>query len=146
MTESTLEDRVVAFITERGGGASFVELEREFPEEFDGQEYAMSLTDYENIMLWQPVSQALAGALDSAMNSGCIVMKPAPELEYFLDGKVFKTPTARKLRHYKRPRWLPVTFSPAQAETTTSLSLSGRRPGRSPPEADFQVKSSQGSS
>ncbi len=51
MTDATLEDRVVAFVTERGGGVSFVELEREFPEEFEGQELAMSFTEYENIML-----------------------------------------------------------------------------------------------
>ncbi len=118
MTDATLEDRVVTFITERGGGVSFVELEREFPEEFEGQEHAMSLMDYENIMLWQPVSLAMAGALNSASNNGRIVIKPASEFVYFLDGKVFKLPIARKARHYKKPRWLPVTFSPAQPDTT----------------------------
>ena len=114
MTDITLEERVVAFITERGGGVSFVELEREFPEEFDGQEHAMSLMDYENIMLWQPVSLAMADALTSASNNGRIVMKPASEFVYFLDGKVFRLPIARKARHYKRARWLPVTFSLAE--------------------------------
>ena len=117
MTETTLEDRVVALIAERGGGVSFVELEREFPEEFEGQEHAMSLTDYENIMLWQPVSPAMVGALNSACNDSRIVMKPAPQIVYLVDGKFPKMPIARKLRHYKTPRWLPVTFSPAELGT-----------------------------
>lgn len=117
MTDSTLEDRVVAFIAERGGGVSFVELEREFPEEFDGQEPAMSLADYENIMLWQPVSPAMVGALDSACTDGRIVMKPAPQIVYLVDGTFPRIPIARKLRHYRTPRWLPVTFSPAEPGT-----------------------------
>ena len=117
MTDITLEDRVVAFITERGGGVSFVELEREFPEEFDGQ-HAMSLMDYDNILLWQPVSLAMAGALNSASNNGRIEVKPVSEFVYFLDGKVFRMPIARRARHYKTLRWLPVTFSPAQPGTT----------------------------
>lgn len=118
MTDYTLEDRVVAFITERGGGVSFVELEREFPEEFDGQEHAMSLMDYDNIMLWQPISLAMAEALNSASNHGRIVITPASALVYFLDGKVFKLPIARRARHYKTHRWLPTTFSPPHPGTT----------------------------
>lgn len=117
MTGIALEDRVVAFITERGGGVSFVELEREFPEEFEGHEHALDLADCENIMLWQPVSLAMAGALNSASTDGRIVMKPAPQIVYLVDGKILGIPLARKLRHYKAPRWLPVTFSPAEAGT-----------------------------
>lgn len=115
MTETTLEDRVAAFITERGGGVSFIELEREFPEEFEGQQSAMYLTDYDNVVLWEPVSLAMTGALNSARDNGRIVMKPTSELVYFLEGKVFNLPVARKARRYKKPRWLPVTFSPAEA-------------------------------
>ena len=114
MTETALEDRVVAFITERGGGVSFVELEREFPEEFDGQEHAMYLTGYDNILLWQPVSQAMAEALNSASNNGRIVMKATQPIVYAIDGKMLRIPLARKARQYRTPRWLPVTFSPAQ--------------------------------
>ena len=50
---------MVAFIIERGGGISFVELGREFLEKFDGQEHAMSLTDHESIILKQLVSPAI---------------------------------------------------------------------------------------
>jgi hypothetical protein len=79
MTETTLEDRVVAFIMECGGGVSFVELEREYPKEFDGQEHAKNLSGYDNIMLWQPISLEMAEAINSANNNGRIVMKPAPQ-------------------------------------------------------------------
>ena len=114
MTDTTLEDRVVAFITERGGGVSFVELEREFPGEFEGQKHGMYLTDCDNVVLWEPVSLAMTGVLNSARDNGRIVMKPASELVYFLEGKVFDLPVARKARRYATPRWLPVTFSPAR--------------------------------
>ena len=117
MTDSSLEDRVVDFITERGGGVSFVELESEFPEEFEGQEHAMCFADYENIILWHPVSPAMIGALTSASNNGRIMMKPAPQIVYLVDGKFLKIPLARKLHHYKTLRWLPVTFGLGKSGT-----------------------------
>ena len=118
MTETALEDRVVAFITERGGGVSFVELDREFPEGFDGQEHAMYLTGFDNILLWQPVSQAMAEALNSASNNGRIVMKATQPIVYAIDGKMLRLPLASKARHYKTPRWLPVSFSPVRPGIT----------------------------
>ncbi len=133
MTDTTLEDRVVAFITERGGGVSFVELEREFPGEFEGQKHGMYLTGCDNVVLWEPVSLAMTGVLNSARDNGRIVMKPASELVYFLEGKVFNLPVARKARRYATPRWLPVTFSPARpgdrkdCGDSTSRTADGRR-------------------
>lgn len=129
MTETALEDRVVAFITERGGGVSFVELEREFPEEFDGQEHAMYLTGYDNILLWQPVSQAMAGALNSASNNGRIVMKATQPIVYAIDGKMLRLPLASKARHYKTPRWLPVSFSPVRPGITKKVGARARGRG-----------------
>ena len=113
MTDTTLEDRVVAFITERGGGVSFVELEREFPGEFEGHEHAMYLTDCDNVVLWEPVSLAMTGVLNSARENGRIVMKATQPIVYAIDGKMLRLPIASKARHYKTPRWLPVSFSPA---------------------------------
>ena len=101
MTGTALEDRVVAFIAERGGGVSFVELEREFPGEFEGHEQALHLADCDTIVLWQPVSRAMTGALYSASTSGRIAMKPAPQIVYLVDGKILGTPLARNLRHYQ---------------------------------------------
>lgn len=118
MTDAALEDRIVAFITERGGGVSFVELEREFPEEFEGQEHALDLADCDNIVLWQPVSLAMTAALNSATENGRILMKATQPIVYAIDGKMLRLPLASKARHYKKPRWLRVTFSPAEAGTT----------------------------
>ena len=115
MTDTTLEDRVVAFITERGGGVSFVELEREFPEEFEGQEHALNLTDYDNIMLWQPVSLAMAGALNTASTNGRIVIESAPQIVYLVDGKVPMMPIARKARQVQDGPVAPGYLQPRTA-------------------------------
>ena len=111
MTDTALEDRVVAFITERGGGVSFVELEREFPDEFEVQDNAACLTSYYNIMLCQPVSLAMAWALDSAINKGRIVMNPKHPIVYSEDGEAPVIPIARRARQDGAARWLPVTLS-----------------------------------
>lgn len=126
MTDPTLEDHVVAFIKERGGGVSFVELEREFPGEFEGHEHALNLTDCDNVVLWQPVSPAMAGAINSASTNGRIVMKATQPIVYAIDGKMLTLPLASKARHYKAPRWLPVTFSPAQPKTTKKVGARAR--------------------
>lgn len=111
MTDTTLEDRVVAFIAERGGGVSFVELEREFPEEFDGQDDTTRLTTYDNIVLCQPVSRAMAEALSSACSKGRIVMESVLMPVYVVDGTVPMVPIARKARQSRTGQWLPVTIS-----------------------------------
>lgn len=118
MIDTKLEDLVVAFITERGGGVSFVELERAFPDEFDGQEYAMSLTGYDNLMLWQPISQEMAEALNASVNKGRLEMNATQPIVYAIDGKVFRMPIAKKAHQYKTPHWLPVAFSPGKSPIT----------------------------
>ncbi len=110
MTDTTLEDRVVAFITERGGEVSSVELEEKFPGEFMGQEDAMRITDYHNIMLCRPASPAMAAALSSACTGGRIVMKVVPRPVYYKDGIVPMVPIARRARQDGTARWLPVTI------------------------------------
>ena len=115
MTAPTLEDRVVAFITKRGGGVSFLELERAFSEEVDEKENPIFLTSYYSITLCQPVSLAMAWALESAINNGRIVTNPSDRLVHFEDGEAPVISIARRARMDGAARWLPVTLSPAEA-------------------------------
>ena len=111
MTAPTLEDRVVAFITERGGIVWSVELERKFPGEFMEQEDAMRITDYYNVMLCRPASPAMAAALGSACTSGRTAMRAVLQPVYYEDGVVPMVPIARRPRTDGAARWLPVTIS-----------------------------------
>jgi len=110
MTEETLADRLVTFIRERGSGVSFVELERQFPDEFRG-DGSMSAHGYRNIVLWEPISPDMVEAINVSIGAGLIEMHPTQPMVYFIDGKVFNAPIARKARDYKYPRWLPVAFN-----------------------------------
>ena len=111
MTDTALEDRVVAFITERGGNVWSIELEREFPGEFMEHEDATRITDYYAITLCRPASPAMAAALSSACTGGRIVMTAVLQPVYYEDGTVPVMPIARRARMDGAARWLPVTLS-----------------------------------
>lgn len=115
MEDSILEDKIVASIKRRGMGVSFVELERDFPEEFgEPHEYAMVMPGYENIILWAPMSQKMADALASCIKNGRIDVQPTTPLVYAADGKALNLPLAKGKRQYKSERWLPVVFGSAK--------------------------------
>ena len=111
MTDTALEDRVVAFITERGGKVWSVELQQMFPGEFMEQEDAMRITEYYNVMLCRPASPAMAAALSSACARGRTVMKTVLQPVYYEDGTVPMVPIARRTRMDGTARWVPVTIS-----------------------------------
>ena len=133
MTDTTLEDRVVAFITGRGGIVWSIELEREFPGEFMEQEDAMRITDYYNVTLCRPASPAMAAALSSACAGGRTVMKTVLQPVYYEDGTVPVMPIARRARMDGTARWVPVTISLAgpgdqkDSGEIASQSTEGRR-------------------
>lgn len=67
----------------------------------------------ENCCLWAGCSEELAAAIERLVSSASPVrMVGASSLTYLLDGQSLRLPIAKKIRPYKKLRWLPVCFRP----------------------------------
>lgn len=87
---------------------TFAELSRDI-EGFTGDFSIMEGT-YQNIMLWDRVSQNYAQALESLQRQKKIEYKASATAlqSYYIDGITLKMPLANNFRHYKTLHWLPV--------------------------------------
>ena len=98
-------ENVLEYVREKDY-VSFVELERDFIG-FTGTKVLTPKGYEQSIVFWVNVSQkALDVMIDLAVNE--LALKPCHVMFYFTDGKCLDLPIAKKLYHYKEPRWLPV--------------------------------------
>jgi len=68
-----------------------------------------------NIIAWIGVSEQCVQALQELLASEQIKANSTPPLTYLIDGCALKLPLAKSYRLYKKPHWLPVTFSVPKA-------------------------------
>jgi hypothetical protein len=103
-----MKTAILEFIRKRPT-TTFANLDREIPG-FAGDQ-AMFQPAFPNVILWPAVSGEAIQALNELLQEREIVMQPASQLSYFIDGKRPALPIAKGLKPYKSERWLPVCFS-----------------------------------
>lgn len=89
------------------GGVSFVELSREVPG-FKGDNWIK--TD-KNWIFWSNISDEAAQTLLDLENENLIKKIPCQSIIYIMDGGWIDLPLVKSDRTYKKPHWLPVTYS-----------------------------------
>lgn len=103
-----LKKQILAFIHQRRGRVSFVELRRHLGgERFDGDRLLLS-ADGANILLWTGMSDDIADALLALLAEERIELRTTPILTYAADGGGLNLPIAARRFHYKYEHWLPV--------------------------------------
>ena len=119
MYETKVEElavKVEELVRERGGGVSFVELEKlEGFTPAEGEEGVGMWVDKYNLLLWQPLTQLAIDALSKLIAQDRIVWTRWSI--WLTDGKAMTLPVAKKADHcYAKPRWAPVVFDPDGAK------------------------------
>ncbi len=99
---------IPALIQWRGDGLTFVELLQYLP--YLKGDFTYWVGD-KNTIAWIGVSQQCVEALQELVGSDAMGLWPAQPFIYLIDGCALKFPVAKLNRTYKRPHWLPVTFS-----------------------------------
>lgn len=89
------------------GGVSFVELSREVPG-FAG-EYQWG--NGSNWILWSGISEEAIIELNKLKDENLIEGKPCDPIIYMVDGGWLKLPLVKSNRKYKKPHWIPLTWS-----------------------------------
>ena len=102
-----MRDAILNEIRNRGA-ASFVNLQNAV-EGFKGDR-EMYLSDYEWVY-WIGISSEAIEVINSLQKDRLIELNPCHLLIYMVDGEVLKLPLVRSARKYKKPHWMPVTFS-----------------------------------
>jgi hypothetical protein len=92
------------------GTLTFAELS--YKKGFKGhQEVYLKHQKAKNIILWSNVSKKAVRALCELLAEKKIMMFPSNIFVYAFDGNILSnTPIAKRIRHYKKPHWLPVVF------------------------------------
>ncbi len=94
-------------LIKKGGGVSFVELER--IKGFSGN--LDMFIGSSNVIFWQNISGAAIDAIQELLNERKIIMHPSVLIVYLHDGKYINLPICKNLKtKYKKPHWLPVVF------------------------------------
>lgn len=105
----SLKERVYKFIKSHGGGISFVELRRAFPEFSGDKDFGLIK---QNIVFWSGISEEFVEALQGLIKEKRITVMPTTTLVYVMDGSLLGLPIAKRPKHkYKSSRWLPVVFN-----------------------------------
>lgn len=89
------------------GGVSFVELMREVPG-FRGDN---RMINAKNMVYWDGISDEAAQTLLDLQNENIIEKTPCHPVIYVCDGGGMNLPLVKRDRTYKKPHWLPVTYS-----------------------------------
>ena len=89
------------------GGVSFVELSREVPG-FNGDNW---IKNDKNMIYWSSVSDEAAQTLLDLEKENIIKKVPCAPMIYVMDGGWLELPIVKQDRKYKKPHWLPVTYS-----------------------------------
>lgn len=94
---------------------TFVELAREIPGFTDtAGGLDMAVTEWENVILWTDLSREAIQAMRELEADGVIDAHLCGVFVYLIDGAVLSLPIAKPKRSYRKPRWLPVTWSTTQ--------------------------------
>ena len=65
-----------------------------------------------NTIIWSGVSEDAIKAMNELLNEKEVVGSGASLLVYLVDGGMLKLPLAKSLKtKYKKPHWIPLTFS-----------------------------------
>jgi len=91
---------------------TFVELAREIPgftDKTGGMDMAVSA--WANVVLWTDLSPEAVKAMQELETEGSIDAHLCGVFPYLIDGATLNLPIAKPKRSYRKPRWLPVTWS-----------------------------------
>jgi hypothetical protein len=108
---------VPALIRFQGNGLTFIELLKFLPYLKGDYSY---WTGNENIILWEGLSEQCIGVLAALLRANKISIQPASERTYLADGGILRLPLVKANRRYKKPHWLPVTFSVVSEKMTAA--------------------------
>lgn len=89
------------------GSVSFVELSREVPG-FNG-EYQYG--NKHNWIFWSNISLEAANTLKQLKDENIIDATPCDIMIYIIDGGYMNLPLVKANRTYKKPHWIPMTWS-----------------------------------
>jgi hypothetical protein len=89
------------------GGVSFVELQNEV-EGFRGDQW---IRNEKNHVYWSNISEEAAQTLINLEKENLIKKEPCAPMIYMCDGGWMPLPLVKSYRAYKKPHWLPVTYS-----------------------------------
>ena len=103
-----MKDDILAYIRDRGR-VSFAELQRDIPRFTRPNGY--TLTDPRGAILWTNLSAGACESIRTLQADGAIQATTCGPWPYLIDGLTLRLPLAKPGRTYKRPRWLPVTWS-----------------------------------
>lgn len=96
---------------------TFKELCDTFPDEFCGGNNNLHHKKFQNIIYWTGLKQEAIDALYFLIDNKLLTIKAVSTLVYAIDGSILAMNTAKKLRDYKTPRWLPIVFNANNPET-----------------------------
>ena len=109
--ETRLEERIMEYI-KRHAGTTFAGLQRVFGEELDG-EFSYGLIS-QNIVFWTKMNKEFIDIMHRLIKEKKleIFCSPSNFLCYVADGRALTLPIAKRVNHsYKKPHWIPLTFS-----------------------------------
>ncbi|HZW75237.1 MAG TPA: hypothetical protein VFF43_16950, partial [Caldimonas sp.] len=86
---------------------SFAELDQ-----LDGfcGDQTLTLDGYPNLVVWTGISRQAVDDLATLLERGECRLGLASPFTYLIDGKALNLPIAKRLIHYKKPRWLRVVL------------------------------------
>lgn len=120
LAEGNLLDACIDLIVSTGG-VSIVELQRLVGTKIDTNgDHAISLGQYENILLWEGMSEEFSTLLQQILKDERVEAKGTTPLVYMIDGVLIKRPLAKRAHNYKDIHWYPIVFN-------TRLIKRGRR-------------------
>ena len=118
MTVEGMAEKILALITERVSGVSYVETVNHVGNEARG-DLALELRPNTNLIVWDGVSQTFAGAMNLLLEGRKIKYRSTSMFVYLADGATLRLPIAKRMPKaggFKKPRWVPVVFSLCKAE------------------------------
>ena len=100
------KDRIYEYISQKGGGVSFVEIREEFGE----GNYDMSTPT--NLVFFSGLTDKTVDGIIELLKEKRILMYPTSPLIYLVDGCVCNLPLAKRppTNGYKEPHWIPVVL------------------------------------
>jgi hypothetical protein len=109
MTAPTIKKQILEYVT-ANDWVSFAELQRieGFKEPEDATSHTrLSLPGFENIILWEGLTQEAADALKELQQEQKVYLQPGSWFSYLHDGASLRLPLAKQARNYAEPHWLP---------------------------------------
>lgn len=124
--KSAIEKRVREY-----GHVTFAEIV-EFIDGTKGDQ-ALHHSAFENIVLWDGLSNDAATAIQQLLEERKIHIHPATTFTYMIDGRGLTYPVAKTARSYAKPHWLPICFhhapfkAPAEPKPTAKKRSATKR-------------------